>query len=79
MNNSRHRPEGLNAITDLLATVSEVSFGEGWDTEEIEIADEDLVSKDAKSLMNEAKAGNLDQLQAPAKVRKVLIHSRVLK
>ncbi|KAK2560352.1 Rab3 GTPase-activating protein catalytic subunit [Acropora cervicornis] len=55
--------------TPVAATVSEASFGEGWDTEEIEIADEDLVSKDAKSLMNEAKAGNLDQLQAPAKWR----------
>ncbi|CAH3157487.1 unnamed protein product, partial [Porites evermanni] len=37
---------------------SGVSVEEGWDTEDIEIPEEDLLSSDAKALMEEAKAGN---------------------
>ena len=40
---------------------------EGWDTEDFDISDEDLLSN-AKTLMNEAKAGNVDELHALCKV-----------
>lgn len=53
------------------AVSSETSVEEGWDTEDIEIPDEDLPSKDtsdAKTLMDEAKAGRVEELQPPSKV-----------
>lgn len=53
------------------AVSSETSVEEGWDTEDIEIPDEDLPSKDtsdAKTLMDEAKAGHVEELQPPSKV-----------
>lgn len=53
---------------------------EGWDTEDIEISDEDLLSKEtsnAKTLMDEAKAGNVDELQPPCKV--TLPHNLLLR
>ena len=53
----------------MLAGTSEVSVEEGWDTEEIEIPEEDpLSASDAKALMEEAKAGNVEELQVPNKV-----------
>ena len=52
----------------LLAGTSGVSVDEGWDTEDIEIPEEDLLSSDAKALMEEAKAGNVEELQVPNKV-----------
>lgn len=52
----------------MLAGTSGVSVEEGWDTEDIEIAEEDLLSSDAKALMEEAKAGNVEELQVPNKV-----------
>ena len=53
---------------------------EGWDTEDIEISDEDLLSKEtsnAKTLMDEAKAGNVDELQPLYKV--TLPHNLLLR
>ena len=53
---------------------------EGWDTEDIEISDEDLLSKEtsnAKTLLDEAKAGNVDELQPPCKV--TLPHNLLLR
>ena len=47
---------------------SQSSVDEGWDTEDIYIPDEDLLTSDAKTLMDEAKAGNVEELQAPCKV-----------
>lgn len=44
---------------------------EGWNTEDIEISDEDLLSTEtsnAKILMDDAKAGNVEELQPPCKV-----------
>ena len=53
----------------MLAGTSGVSVEEGWDTEEIEIPEEDSLSaSDAKALMEEAKAGNVEELQVPNKV-----------
>ena len=52
----------------MLAGTSGVSTGEGWDTEDIEIPEEHLLSSDAKALMEEAKAGNVEELQVPNKV-----------
>ena len=53
------------------AVSSESSLEEGWDTEDIEIPDEDLPSeqtRSAKTLMDEAKAGHVEELQPPFKV-----------
>ena len=53
------------------AVSSESSLEEGWDTEDIEIPDDDLPSKqisNAKTLMDEAKAGHVEELQPPNKV-----------
>ena len=50
---------------------SESSLEEGWDTEDIEIPDDDLTGKEisnAKTLMGEAKAGHVEELQPPSKV-----------
>ena len=52
----------------MLAGTSGVSVEEGWDTEDIEVPEEDLLSSDAKALMEEAKAGNVEELQVPIKV-----------
>ena len=53
----------------MLAGTSGVSVEEGWDTEDIEIPEEDSLStSDAKALMEEAKAGNVEELQVPNKV-----------
>ena len=54
-----------------LALRSESSLEEGWDTEEIEIPDDDLTGKqisNAKTLMDEAKAGHVEELQPSSKV-----------
>jgi len=51
------------------AVTSESSVDEGWDTEDIDIPDEDLLTSDAKTLMDKAKAGNVEELQAPCKWR----------
>ena len=53
------------------AVSSEDSLEKGWDTEDIEIPDEDILTTDtstAKMLMDEAKAGNVEELQPPCKV-----------
>ena len=53
------------------AVSSESSLEEGWDTEDIEIPDDDLTGKEisnAKTLMGEAKAGHVEELQPPSKV-----------
>ncbi|XP_068752396.1 rab3 GTPase-activating protein catalytic subunit-like isoform X2 [Montipora capricornis] len=55
--------------TPVAATVSEGSLSEGWDTEEVEIHDEDSTVSGVKTLMDEAKAGNLEELQVPMKWR----------
>lgn len=44
---------------------------EGWDTEDLEIPDDDLLSNEtsnAKTLMDDVKAGNVEELQPPCKV-----------
>lgn len=62
----------LNILCRVYSAVSsESSLEEGWDTEDIEIPDEDLPSdqtSSAKTLMDEAKAGNVEELQPPCKV-----------
>ena len=62
----------LNIVCRVYSAVSsESSLEEGWDTEDIEIPDEDLPSdqtSSAKTLMDEAKAGNVEELQPPCKV-----------
>ena len=53
------------------AVSSVSSLEEGWDTEDIEIPDDDLPGKQistAKTLMDEAKAGHVEELQPPSKV-----------
>jgi len=63
------RSEESSAIT-ITAVSSGSSLEEGWDTEDIEIPDEDLPSDQtsrAKTLMDEAKAGNVEELQPPCK------------
>lgn len=54
------------------AVSGESSLEEGWDTEDIEIPDDDSPSKQtssAKTLMDEAKAGHVEELQPLCKVR----------
>lgn len=53
------------------AVSSESTLEEGWDTEDIEVPDEDFPSdqtSSAKTLMDQAKAGNVEELQPPCKV-----------
>ena len=57
----------LAAIVSLAVT-TEGSIDEGWDTEDVEIPDEDLLASDAKTLMDEVKAGHVEELQVPTKV-----------
>lgn len=60
------------SLSELINTVSsEDSLEEGWDTEDILIPDEDILTAEtsnAKLLMDEAKAGNVEELQ-PCKWR----------
>ena len=51
---------------------SDPSLGEGWDTEDIDIPDEDLLSQEStctKTLMEEARTGGVADIQPPSKVR----------
>ena len=61
----------LIVVVVFSAVSSESSLEEGWDTEDIEIPDDDLTGKEisnAKTLMGEAKAGHVEELQPPSKV-----------
>lgn len=61
----------LIVVVFFSAVSSESSLEEGWDTEDIEIPDNDLTGKEisnAKTLMGEAKAGHVEELQPPSKV-----------
>ena len=58
----------LSCVISSAITTETSSTEEGWDTEDIEIPDEDLLISDAKTLMDEAKAGNVEELQVPSKV-----------
>lgn len=44
-----------------LVIVSEGLLSEGWDIEEIEICDEDLMVSGVKIFMDEVKVGNLEE------------------
>ena len=57
----------VNSLASVAVT-SDDSADEGWDTEEVEIPDEDFATMDAKTLMDEAKAGNVEELHVPNKV-----------
>ena len=57
----------INGIISLAVT-TEGSIDEGWDTEDVEIPDKDLLASDAKTLMDEVKAGHVEELQVPTKV-----------
>ncbi|KAJ7392048.1 Rab3 GTPase-activating protein catalytic subunit [Desmophyllum pertusum] len=66
---TRHEESSATTTT---AVNSEDSVDEGWDTEDIEVSDETLLSKEtsnAKTLMDDAKAGNVEELQPPCKWR----------
>lgn len=61
-----------SSATIVTAVSSESSLEEGWDTEDIVIPDDDLTGKEisnAKTLMGEAKAGHVEELQPPSKWR----------
>ncbi|KAL9957793.1 hypothetical protein ACROYT_G034737 [Oculina patagonica] len=68
----RDKQNEESSATAVAAVSSESSVEEGWDTEDIEISDEDLLSTEtsnAKILMDDAKAGNVEELQPPCKWR----------
>lgn len=73
-NVNNFRGEMVKSLTSVVVT-SEDSADEGWNTEEIEIPDEDFATMDAKTLMDEAKAGNVEELHVPNKVN---VHLKVL-